>query len=84
MAATAAKAMEKYTSIAPVVVEDLPDAHNVFLHATNQRFCVTAFACETKEEAEWTREMLCIALAKIVNENSCENAQSVAQGSVPS
>lgn len=58
--------MEKYVTIAPVVVEGSPDAHNVFLQVTNQRFCVTPYACDTKEDAEWTRDMLCVALAKIV------------------
>lgn len=61
-----AKRLEKYVEIQPVVVEGFPDAHNVFLKVTNQRFSVTPYACETKEEAEWTRDMLCIALMKIV------------------
>lgn len=60
--------MLKYTEIAPVVDEDWPDAHNVFLKVTNQRFCVTPHGCETKEQAEWHRDMLCIALTKIVND----------------
>ena len=58
--------MEKYVEIRPVVMEGSPDAHNVFLKVTNQRFCVTSYACDTKEEAEWTRDMLCVALAQIV------------------
>lgn len=58
--------MEKYVEIAPVVMDGFPDAHNVFLKVTNQRFQVTPWGCETKENAEWTRDMLCIALAKIV------------------
>lgn len=57
--------MEKYVEIRPVVMEGFPDAHNVFLKVTNQRFCVTPYACETRENAEWTRDMLCVALAKI-------------------
>ncbi len=61
--------MQKYTSIQPVVMEGFPDAHNVFLHSTNQRFCVTMHGCDTKEDAEWIRNMLCIALQKIVDEN---------------
>ncbi len=66
--------MQKYTSIQPVVMEGFPDAHNVFLHSTNQRFCVTMHGCDTKEDAEWTRNMLYrplrrIALQKIVDEN---------------
>lgn len=58
----------KYTEILPVVMEGSPDAHNVFLKVTNQRFCVTQYGCDTKEEAEWTRDMLCVALEKIVTD----------------
>lgn len=57
--------MERYTEIKPVVVEGFPDAHTVWLKATNQSFCVDHYS-ETKEEAEWMRDMLCVALAKIV------------------
>ena len=57
--------MEGYVKIQPVVMEGFPDAHNVFLQVANQRFQVDAFACETKEDAEWMRDMLCIALAKV-------------------
>ena len=58
--------MEKYVTVQPVVVEGSPDAHNVFLQVTNQRFCVTPYACDTREEAEWVRDQLCVALNKIV------------------
>lgn len=58
--------MEKYVKIQPVVMEGFPDAHNVFLQITNQRFHIGAFGCETLDEAEWLRDMLCIALAKVV------------------
>lgn len=58
--------LEKYVTIAPVVMEDFPDAHHVFLQVTNQRFCVTPHGCDTKEDAEWTRDMLCVALGKIL------------------
>ena len=61
-----ATAMRKYTSIQPVVMEGFPEAHHVFLHATNQSFCVSHYGCETKEEAEWMQDQLCVALAKIV------------------
>lgn len=61
--------MEKYTEIKPCVVEGYPDAHTVWLKVTNQSFCVTPYYNETKEEAEWMRDQLCVALAKIVNEN---------------
>lgn len=56
--------MEKYVPLAPVVMEGFPDAHNVFLQVRNQRFTI-GYAAETKQEAEWVRDMLCIALARI-------------------
>jgi hypothetical protein len=62
--------MERYVTVAPVVMEGFPDAHNVFLQVTNQRFRVTPYGCETKEEAEWTRDMLCVALARLVEEHT--------------
>ena len=62
--------LERYVTIAPVVIEDWPDAHHVFLQVTNQRFCVTPHGCETKDEAEWTRDMLCIALDQIVRDQT--------------
>jgi len=58
--------MEKYVEIQPVVMDGYPDAHNVYLKVTNQRFQVSPYGCETREHAEWTRDMLCVALAKIV------------------
>jgi hypothetical protein len=58
--------MEKYVEIQPVVMKGYPDAHRVYLKVTSQSFQVTPYGCETKEEAEWMRDMLCIALAKIV------------------
>jgi len=58
--------MERYVEIKSVVMEGYPDAHNVYLKVTNQRFTVSQYGCETKEEAEWLRDMLCVALAKIV------------------
>lgn len=61
--------MERYVEIRPVVVEGSPDAHNVFLKVTTQSFCVTPYGCETKEDAEWTRDMLCVALARIVKDS---------------
>lgn len=58
--------MEKYVTISPVVMDGHPDAHNVFLQVGNQRFTVSQYGCETKDEAEWMRDMLCVALAKVV------------------
>lgn len=60
--------MEKYLTISPVVMEGFPDAHHVFLQITNQRFCVSPHGCETFEEAEWLRDMLCVALEKLVSD----------------
>ena len=60
--------LRKFIELRPVVVEGEPDAHNVFLKVTNQQFCLGPFACETKEDAEWTADMLCVALEKIVHE----------------
>jgi hypothetical protein len=61
--------MEKYVTIIQTVNVSARDEYNVFLQTTNQRFWIgnTVF---TLEEAEWMRDMLCIALAKIglVNE----------------
>src|SRR5882672_8709203 len=68
-AVTDPAAMQKYTLILPVADEDFPDAHNVFLQVTNQRFCVTPHGCESKEQAEWFRDQLCVALAKIVEDS---------------
>jgi len=57
--------MEKYVKIRPVVTED-GEQFCIDLQVTNQRFQVGQYPCETTEEAEWMRDMLCIALAKIV------------------
>ena len=62
--------MEKFVEIRPVIMEGYPDAHHVFLKVGNQQFCVSPDGCETKEEAEWTRDMLCIALAKVVEQSN--------------
>jgi len=58
--------LRKFIEIKPCVVEGTPDAHNVILHVTNQSFCVTPYACDTKEDAEWVADMLCVALERIV------------------
>lgn len=63
---TIRETIEKCIEIKPTVVDDEPDAHNVFLQITNQRFCVTRYACETKDDAEWFKDQLCVALEKLV------------------
>ena len=60
----------KYTEIRPVVMEDFPDAHNVFLVVGGQSFCVTPYACDTKSDAEWTQIQLRIALTKVLVEQT--------------
>jgi len=62
--------MERYVVIQPVVMEGSPEARNVFLQVGNQRFCVSQNGCENLEEAEWLRDMICIALEKVVRDNS--------------
>lgn len=56
--------MERWTDIRPVVVKDCPEAHRLILKVGNQEFWIDS-ACgfyDTREEAEWARDMLCIAL----------------------
>ena len=60
--------MGKYVIIKPVVMKGCPDAHHVFLQVANQRFCVSPYGCETKEDALLLRDMLCIALAKVASD----------------
>lgn len=63
-----AHALERFIELRPCVVDGSPDAHNVILHVTNQEFCVTPYACDTKEDAEWTRDQLCVALEKLIQD----------------
>ena len=58
--------MREHTAKQPCAVEDLPDAHTVWLRVGVQQFCVTALAEETAEDAEWKRAMLAKALANVV------------------
>lgn len=57
---------QKYTLSLPVVVQDEPEAHNVYLQVGNQRFCVTPMYCESLEEANHMRTMLANALANLL------------------
>lgn len=61
---------EQYTLCKPCCVDGEPDAHTVWLKVGGQSFCVTSFACDTKDEAEWMRDMLAKALAKVVAESA--------------
>lgn len=57
---------QKYTLSSPVVVQDEPDAHNVYLQVGNQRFCVTPMHCESIEETNHMQTMLANALAALL------------------
>ena len=61
--------ISQYVQIRPVVMEDHPDAHNVFLVVGNQSFCVTPYAMETKTSAEMMAEALRQVLQHIVDES---------------
>ena len=56
----------KYIEIRPVVMKDYPDARMVRLTVASQSFVLSPDGCENLEEAEWVRDMACIALSKIV------------------
>lgn len=63
--------MERFTEIKPVIVEGYPNAHTLWLKVNNQSFVISAGFPdfhETKEEAEWARDMLCIALDSMAQE----------------
>jgi hypothetical protein len=65
--------MERYTEIRPVIVRDFPDAHSVWLRVGNQSFVLSAGGQDfhdTREQAEWARDMLCIALDGMTREFS--------------
>lgn len=57
--------MEKYVKIQPVITED-GEQFVLLLQIENQQFHVGQFPEETLKGAEWSRDMLCIALARLV------------------
>lgn len=59
--------MERFTELRPVLVKDYPDAHRLLLKVGNQQFEISSGVgyYDTKEEAEWVRDMLCIALDRL-------------------
>lgn len=61
---------KKHTSSKPIVCEDDPDARTVWLDIGVQHFKVAD--AENEEHAEWYRDMLAKALAKLVAEHSQE------------
>lgn len=50
----------------PCVVEDAPDAHNVFLVIGNQQFCVTPYALDNLDEAQGMAGMLGSAINRLI------------------
>lgn len=44
-------------SFRPTVDKDAPDAHNVYFKVGVQEFRITPYSCETREDAEWMKEM---------------------------
>ena len=72
--------MERFTEIKPIIVEGLPDARTVWLKVDHQSFCINDYSEDT-DHAEWTRDMLCIALARMVAQ--CTQAKRAAQAAPP-
>ncbi len=62
--------MERWTRVQPIVVQDFPYAHILILKVGNQEFRIDSGNgfFDTKEEAEWSRDMLCIALDAMARE----------------
>jgi len=48
---------DEFVSVKPVIVQDAPDAHQVWLDIGNQHFTVGEYH-ETKEEADWYADQL--------------------------
>lgn len=59
----------KYIEVRPVVVEDEPDAHMVWINVGPQHFILCS-AWETREEAEWVKRMLAGALENMAKETT--------------
>ena len=60
--------MERFTLIRPCVVRGCPDAHTLTLKVGNQEFLLSngiGGYFDTREEAEWARDMLCVALDRM-------------------
>lgn len=64
--------MERYTDFMPYVAEDAPEGVRLFLKIGVQRFPIWDYY-ETRQEGEWTRDMLCNALDTLRTElvNDC-------------
>jgi len=62
--------MERYVRVRPWATEAHPDGHKVELVIENQGFPISNGADyyhETRQEAEWCRDMLCIALDRFAS-----------------
>ena len=63
--------MERFVTVRPYATHEHPDGHQVQLVVGNQSFILSDGNVgyhETKEAAEWVRDMLCIALDALVKE----------------
>ncbi len=58
----------QYTATEPCGTRDEPNAHAAFIRVGVQRFNLTPCACETREEADWMREMAAKAMARAAQE----------------
>lgn len=63
----AAEALKSFVNISPIVMEGFPDAHKVTFDVDSQHFDIAPDGCETKEDAEWMRDMFLRALSKVAH-----------------
>jgi hypothetical protein len=71
--------MERFVTVTPYATHEQPDGHQVQLVVGNQSFLLSDWSAEyheTKEAAEWVRDMLCIALDALVKECQSDKAGS--------
>ena len=61
--------MRDYTAITPTIIDEHPDAQNVWLKVGAQSFCVTPDSTETTDDAVMVQRMLAIALSEIISEH---------------
>lgn len=66
MSERTARLRDKYTFCQPIIVDDEPDAHTVWLKVEGQSFCLDSYWAN-KEEAEWFQAMLGKALERVVD-----------------
>lgn len=58
---------EQHVTLKPVVIRDMPDAHNIWLTVGVQSFCMTPYGMErTRDHANWFRDRMVDALAKMI------------------